>query len=241
MSICIIPARGGSKRIPRKNLADFAGKPLIAHSIENALNSGIFKEVIVSTDDEEIAAVAREFKAKTPFVRPKELSDDYSSSLEVITHAVKELAELEFDSVCCLYATAPLIDGELLKRAFAEFKSTECEFLFAACEFSYPIQRAFGLDEQKKVQMFDESKYNVRSQDLPPAFHDAGAFYFGKRSAWLAKKQVFKPHSRAFVLPQTLVCDIDTPQDLDFARILFELKENAKKDDMRDKFKESVK
>ena len=233
MSICIIPARGGSKRIPHKNIVDFAGKPLIAHSIENALNSGIFDEVVVSTDDEKIAKIAREFGAKTPFVRPKDLSDDYSSSLEVITHAVKELAELEFNSVCCLYATAPLIDSELLKQAYAEFKGAECEFLFAACEFSYPIQRAFALDEQKKVQMFDESKYLARSQDLTPAFHDAGAFYFGKRSAWLEAKQVFKPHSRAFVLPKMLVCDIDTPQDLEFARVLFELKEKSKKDDMR--------
>lgn len=225
-SICIIPARGGSKRIPRKNVINFAGKPLIAHSIENALNSGIFDEVVVSTDDEEIASVAKDFRASVPFMRPKELSDDYSSSSAVITHAIKELAQMgrEFASVCCLYATAPLIDSEILRRAFTEFKSEECEFLFGVCVFDYPIQRAFMLDEKKRVQMFDESKYYARSQDLTPAFHDAGAFYFGKTSAWLEEKMTFKPYSKAFLLPRNLVCDIDTMQDLEFAKILFEIK-----------------
>ena len=228
--ICIIPARGGSKRIPRKNIVDFWGKPLIAHSIENALNSGIFDEVIVSTDDEEIASVAKAYKASVPFMRPKELSDDYSSSSEAIRHAIKELMQkgCEFTSVCCIYATAPLIDSEILRQAFVEFKKNECEFVFGACVFEYPIQRAFALDEQKRVSMFDESKYSARSQDLTPAFHDAGAFYFGKTSAWLEGKMAFKPSSKAFLFPKNLVCDIDTPQDLEFAKILFEIKEKTK-------------
>ncbi len=224
-SICIIPARGGSKRIPRKNLADFVGKPLIAHSIENALNSGVFDEVVVSTDDDEIAAVAREFGAKTPFMRPKELSDDYSSSSAVITHAVRYLGELGFDfsSVCCLYATAPLINGRILKQAYAKFCEQKCEFLFSACAFGAPIQRAFALDSNKRVQMFDEGKYSARSQDLTPAYHDAGAFYFGTKAAWLAEKMLFKPYAAAFLLPPNLVCDIDTREDLEWARMLYEL------------------
>lgn len=228
--ICIIPARGGSKRIPRKNVVDFWGKPLIAHSIENALNSGIFDDVVVSTDDEEIASVAKAYKASVPFVRPKELSDDYGSSSAVIRHAIKELqkAKYDFTSICCLYATAPLIDSGILQKAFDEFQKDDCEFVFGACAFEYPIQRAFMLDEKNRVSMFDESKYSARSQDLTPAFHDAGAFYFGKTSAWLEKKMAFKPYSKAFLLPQHLVCDIDTPQDLEFAKILFEIKEKMK-------------
>ena len=226
-SLCVIPARGASKRIPRKNIIDFAGKPLIVHSIESALSSGIFDESIVSTDDEEIAKVAKAYKASVPFMRPKELCDDYSSSNVAITHAIKEFDKMgrEFQSVCCLYATAPLIDGKLLKEAFNEFQGSECEFLFSACEFEYPIQRAFRLDDEKRVSMFDESKYYARSQDLTPAFHDAGAFYFGKRKAWLDEKIVFKPHSRAFILPRNLVCDIDTTEDLEMAKVLFQLKE----------------
>lgn len=228
--VCIIPARGGSKRIPRKNIIDFWGKPLIAHSIENALNSGIFDEVVVSTDDEEIASVAKAYKARVPFMRPKELSDDYSSSSAVIIHTIKELVRTgrEFESVCCVYATAPLIDSGILRQAFDEFQKDECEFVFGACAFEYPIQRAFMLDENKRVSMFDESQYSARSQDLTPAFHDAGAFYFGKVSAWLDGKMAFKPYSKAFLLPRHLVCDIDTPQDLEFAKILFEIKEKMK-------------
>ncbi|TQR59610.1 pseudaminic acid cytidylyltransferase [Campylobacter troglodytis] len=225
-TLCVIPARGGSKRIPRKNIVEFEGKPLIAHSIENALNSSIFDEVIVSTDDEEIASISRKFKAKIPFMRPKELSDDYAPTNAVISHAIKELASLgqDFETVCCLYATAPLIDSEILKQAYAEFKEKDCEFLSTACEFSYPIQRAFMLDKDKRITMFDESSYYERSQDLTPAFHDAGAFYFGKSQAWLEGKQAFKPHSRAFLLPRHLVCDIDSLEDLEFARLLFKFK-----------------
>lgn len=223
--LCVVPARGGSKRIPRKNIVDFAGKPLIAHSIENALNSGIFDEVIVSTDDDEIAKIARDFGAKTPFIRPKDLSDDYAATSAVIAHAIRELdkAGQGFDSVCCLYATAPLINSQILLDAYNDFANTECEFLFAACAFKAQIQRAFAVDSLGRVKMFDESKFNARSQDLPPAFHDAGAFYFGKSESWLHKKMLFKPYSKAFLLPPNLVCDIDSPQDLEFARILYEV------------------
>lgn len=222
-NLCVIPARGGSKRIPHKNIIDFCGKPLIAYSIENALGSGIFDEVIVSSDDEAIIKVALKCGASVPFVRPKELSDDFSSSDVVITHAIKEFQNLgrDFEKVCCLYATAPLINAEILRRAYEEFCKGESEFLFSATEFSYPIQRAFWLDEQKQVNMFDESNYHKRSQDLPKAYHDAGAFYFGKKEAWLTQKMLFKPYAKAFVLPANLVCDIDTPQDLEFAKFLY--------------------
>ncbi|EHD9160295.1 pseudaminic acid cytidylyltransferase [Campylobacter jejuni] len=222
-NLCIIPARGGSKRIPRKNIIDFLGKPLIAYSIENALNSGIFDEVILSSDDEEIIEVALKYGAKAPFIRDKKLSDDYTSSTAVVQNAIKILQSQNkiYDHVCCLYATAPLLNKDILKQAYEKFIQNQSKFLFAATEFEYPIQRAFYLNENNQVYMFDEKHYKSRSQDLIKAYHDAGAFYFGISKAWLEEDFMFKPHSSAFVLPRNLVCDIDTMQDLEFAKILY--------------------
>ena len=217
--ICIIPARGGSKRIPGKNIKDFLGKPLIAYSIEAALNSKVFSEVIVSTDDEMIANVAREFGASVPFFRDASLSDDYATSTDVIKDAIKRVNS-GFD-VCCLYATAPLITAEILKEAAGEFKKQECKFLFSATAFDFPIQRAIKLDENARVSMFYPQFEKTRSQDLEHAFHDAGAFYFGKKEAWLACSALFAPHSKAYLLPRNLVCDIDTLEDFEFAKKLY--------------------
>lgn len=226
-TLCIIPARGGSKRIPHKNIVDFCGKPLIARSIENAINSGVFSDVMISSDDEAIIKIALEYGASAPIVRPKELSDDFTSSSAVVEFMIKELEKrgAKYDAVCCLYATAPLISGEILKEAFESFKDANCAFLLAATAFDYPIQRAFKLDNNFRVSMFDESKYYARSQDLEPAYHDAGAFYFGTSAAWLEKDFMFKPYSKAFLLPRHRVCDIDTPQDLEFAKKLFKMNE----------------
>lgn len=225
-NLCIIPARGGSKRIPKKNIIDFLGKPLIAYSIENALNSGIFDEIIISSDDEEIIKIACKYGAKAPFVRDERLSDDHSSSTEVIKNAIEILAQKGqiYDNVCVLYATAPLIDGEILQKAFKKFLENKSEFLFSATEFDYPIQRAFYLDEKNQVHMFDEKFYHMRSQDLTKAYHDAGAFYFGKSKAWLENNFLFKPYSSVHLLPRSLVCDIDTLEDLEFAKILYKAK-----------------
>ncbi|WP_139453488.1 pseudaminic acid cytidylyltransferase [Campylobacter armoricus] len=229
-NLCIIPARGGSKRIPRKNVIDFLGKPLISYSIESALNSGIFDDVIISSDDDEIIEVALKYGAKAPFVRKKELSDDYTSSTAVIQNAIKTLEKQDqfYENICCLYATAPLINEDVLKKAYCEFIKEDCKFLFSACEFEYPIQRGFYLDEQNKVYMFDELNYNKRSQDLTKAYHDSGAFYFGKKEAWLSEDFMFKPHSKAFLLPRNKVCDIDTPQDLEFAKMLYQFHKGNK-------------
>lgn len=224
-NLCIIPARGGSKRIPRKNIVDFLGKPLISYSIENALNSQIFDEVIVSSDDEEIIEVALKFGAKIPFKRSTHLSDDYASSTAVIQDAIQILQKQgqNYNHVCCLYATAPLISADILKQAFENFIQNKSQFLFSACEFNYPIQRAFYLDEKRQVYMFDEKHYQSRSQDLTKAYHDAGAFYFGTSKAWLENDFMFRPYSSVFLLPRNLVCDIDTPQDLEFAKILYKV------------------
>ncbi|WP_103604101.1 pseudaminic acid cytidylyltransferase [Campylobacter concisus] len=218
--ICIIPARGGSKRIPGKNIKDFLGKPLIAYSIEAALNSKVFNEVIVSTDDEMIANVAREFGACVPFFRDASLSDDYATSTDVIKDAIRRVNS-SFSDVCCLYATAPLITAEILKEAAALFKKQECKFLFSATAFDFPIQRAIKLDENARVSMFYPQFEKTRSQDLEPAFHDAGAFYFGKKEAWLECSALFAPHSKAYLLPRNLVCDIDTLEDFEFAKKLY--------------------
>lgn len=223
-NLCIIPARGGSKRIPKKNIIDFLGKPLIAYSIENALNSGIFDDVIISSDDEEIIKVALKYGAKVPFVRKKEFSDDYTNSIDVIKNAIKTLEEQGqfYDNICCLYATAPLINENILKKAYNDFIKEKCKFLFSACEFEYPIQRGFYLDKQNKTHMFNEKYYHIRSQDLIKAYHDGGAFYFGKKEAWLNEDFMFKPHSKAFLLPRNKICDIDTFEDLEFAKMLYQ-------------------
>lgn len=218
--ICIIPARGGSKRILGKNIKDFLGKPLIAYSIEAALNSKVFSDVIVSTDDEMIANVAREFGANVPFFRDASLSDDYATSTDVIKDAIGRVNS-SFSDVCCLYATAPLITAEILKEAAGEFKKQECKFLFSATAFDFPIQRAIKLDENARVSMFYPQFEKTRSQDLEPAFHDAGAFYFGKKEAWLECSAIFAPHSKAYLLPRNLVCDIDTIEDFEFAKKLY--------------------
>ena len=220
-ALCVIPARGGSKRIPRKNVKDFLGKPLIAYSIEAALNSGVFERVIVSTDDAEIADVAVKFGAQVPFMRDAALSDDYATSSDAVADAATRLGG--YAHVCCLYATAPLITGEILREAYGKFEEAGCEFLFSATEFSFPIQRAIRLSNDGAVNMFYPQFALTRSQDLERAYHDAGAFYFGRREAWLDKKPIFAPHSRAFLLPRNLVCDIDTPEDFEFAQKLYEI------------------
>ncbi|MBX1886673.1 pseudaminic acid cytidylyltransferase [Campylobacter peloridis] len=222
-NLCIIPARGGSKRIPRKNIIDFLGKPLISYSIKSALNSGIFDDVIISSDDDEIIEVALKYGAKAPFKRKKELSDDYASSTAAIQDAITTLEKQgkSYENVCCLYATAPLIDEFILQKAFEKFCQEECKFLFSACEFEYPIQRGFYLDDKNQVHMFDESCYYKRSQDLTKAYHDGGAFYFGKKDAWLNENFMFKPYSKAFLLPRNKICDIDTFEDLEFAKFLY--------------------
>lgn len=223
-ALCVIPARGGSKRIPRKNVKDFLGKPLIAYSIEAALNSGVFERVIVSTDNAEIADVAIKFGAQVPFMRDAALSDDYATSSDAVADAARRLGG--YARVCCLYATAPLITGEILREAYGKFEEAGYEFLFSATEFSFPIQRAIRLSKDGAASMFYPQFALTRSQDLERAYHDAGAFYFGRREAWLEKKPIFAPHSRAFLLPRNLVCDIDTPEDFEFAQKLYRINYN---------------
>ena len=222
MKVAIIPARGGSKRSPRKNIKDFCGKPMIAYSIEAALGSGIFERVIVSTDDEEIAETARQYGAQVPFMRPKELSDDHTATIPVIAHAIRELQqEGPVEIACCIYATAPFIRVRYLQEAYAELVKTLSAYSFSATSFPFPIQRAIKINEKHQVEMFQPEHFNTRSQDLEEAYHDAGQFYFGTSEAWLEGKPIFAKHSTATILPRHLVQDIDTPEDFKRAELMF--------------------
>ena len=223
MNIAIIPARGGSKRVPRKNIKFFYGKPLIAYSIEAAKKSGCFDRIIVSTDDSEIAKTALEYGAEVPFIRPNNIADDYATTLDVINHAVKFCIEREMNIkyVCCIYATAPFLLPEDLIKGLTYLKNDESlNYAFSATNFSFPIQRAIKL-ANNKVEMFQPEHLNTRSQDLEEAYHDAGQFYWGKKDAFLDAKPFFDENSVIVKLPRDRVQEIDTPEDWDFAEKLF--------------------
>ncbi|MDK9762843.1 pseudaminic acid cytidylyltransferase [Vibrio sp. D420a] len=225
MKIAVIPARGGSKRIPRKNIKPFHGKPMIAYSIEAAKASGCFDKVIVSTDDLEIAEVAKACGADVPFLRPEDISDDYATTMDVMEHAIRwcESEGWQVDAVCCLYATAPFILPEDLQKGYELICDDTVQFAFSATSFPFPIQRAIKLDDQGSVSMFSPENELVRSQDLEEGYHDAGQFYWGQTSAFLNKLSIFSPHSKAVLLPRCRVQDIDTPEDWELAEKLFSI------------------
>ena len=222
MNICIIPARGGSKRIPRKNIKVFNGKKMILYSIKAAILSGCFDKVIVSTDDEEIARIAKENGANVPFMRPSDLSGDYVATRPVINHAIDWLEERGFniDNVCCLYATAPFIQAYDIKTAYKNLINSNADFCFSVTSFSFPIQRAIMLTENDRVKMFNEKYMKTRSQDLVEAFHDAGQFYWGKAEAFKLEKPMFSECATPYILQRHLVQDIDTKEDWDRAELM---------------------
>ncbi|MGL4447518.1 MAG: pseudaminic acid cytidylyltransferase [Shewanella sp.] len=224
MPIAIIPARGGSKRIPRKNIKLFHGKPMIAWSILAAQKSGCFARIIVSTDDAEIAAVAREYGAEVPFIRPAEIANDYATTSDVLCHAITWLAaQGQYpELICCLYATAPFVAPDDLRHGLDLLtNSPATQFVFSATRFNFPIQRAIKVNEQGCVSMFSPEHLLTRSQDLEEAYHDAGQFYWGRANAWLAKQPVFEKNSQIVLLPSFRVQDIDTLDDWLRAEQLF--------------------
>lgn len=223
MKIAIIPARGGSKRIPRKNIKAFHGKPMIAYSIEAAQKSGCFDRIIVSTDDQEIADTALKYGAEVPFLRPADIADDYATTMDVMDHAIQYLAKenISPEFVCCIYATAPFILADDLRKGLGILNEPNVEYAFSATSFPFPIQRAIKLTEQGDVEMFSEQYADTRSQDLVEAYHDAGQFYWGKTSAFLARKAIFAEHSKVVLLPRKRVQDIDTVEDWELAEALF--------------------
>ncbi len=229
MNVAIIPARGGSKRIPRKNIKLFNGKPIIAYSIEAALNSGCFDRVIVSTEDEEIARVAREYGAEVPFIRPKEIADDHATTLVVVSHALNWLKSHGQNPAytCLMYATAPFIQSETLCKSLNLLcNHQDKKFCFSVAEYPFPIQRALRINSSGDISMFYEEHLNTRSQDLEPSFHDAGQFYWGHTDAFLDGSVVFSTCSVPYFLPSYLVQDIDTQDDWTTAELLCQLIQN---------------
>ncbi|CAM0553726.1 CMP-N,N'-diacetyllegionaminic acid synthase [Vreelandella titanicae] len=221
--IAIIPARGGSKRIPRKNIKDFCGKPMMAWSIEAAKASGCFDRIIVSTDDREIAKVAEQWGAEAPFLRPNDLADDYTGTLPVIRHAVEWLNDHEMivGYACCVYATAPFVTPEDIQRGWELMQQSVASFVFSVTSYAFPIQRAIRITENGRVAMFNPEHFQTRSQDLEEAWHDAGQFYWGTADSWLEEKMIFGEDSVLVKLPRNRVQDIDTPEDWARAEWLF--------------------
>jgi N-acylneuraminate cytidylyltransferase len=229
MNIAIIPARGGSKRIPGKNIKDFCGKPIIAWSIEAAKASGLFEHVLVSTDDAEIAKVAQALGAEVPFIRPAEIANDYAGTTEVIAHATQwALGQgWSVSAVCCIYATAPFIQIGDLKHGLQLLQSGSWSYTFTVTEFASPIFRSFQQLPDGGIEMFFPDKFPTRSQDLPEALHDAGQFYWGLPSAWIEGRRIYDKHSVPIIIPRWRVQDIDTPDDWLRAEVVYKLLEQT--------------
>lgn len=229
MKLSIIPARGGSKRIPGKNIKSFHGKPLIAYSIETALKSNLFDRIIVSTDDEKIASIAREFGAEVPFVRPAKLSGDYTNTDAVVNHTIKYLkAQGEnYDYICTIYATAPLLQAKYLIRGYEQLKRSDAIHAFSVTSMPFPIQRTFKITNNKRCEMFWPQNYNRRSQDLEESYQDAGQFYWTK-SKRTSDEILFGKDSIPIILPRYLVQDIDTLEDWQRAELMFSVLNHEK-------------
>lgn len=223
MRVAVIPARGGSKRIPRKNIKMFCGRPMIAWSILAAQKSGLFERIIVSTDDAEIAEIARAYGAQTPFLRPPELSDDYAGTTEVIAHALSWLHAqgAQINAACCIYATAPLIRIEDLLRGLETLESGDWAYAFSVTEFSSSVYRSFQASSEGGLTMLFPEYFTARSQDLPVALHDAGQFYWGTYDAWTQGLRIFDRHSAPVSIPRWRVQDIDDMDDWIRAEMIF--------------------
>lgn len=225
MNLAVIPARGGSKRIPRKNIKPFCGKPMIAHSILAALDSGLFDRIIVSTDDVEIAETALQWGAEVPFMRPASLSDDHTGTMEVMAHAVDWIHANDpaYDYTCCIYATAPFIRLQDLKMGHALVTDGQSQYAFSVTTFPSPIFRALKISDSDTIEMFWPEHRFTRSQDLPEAYHDVGQFYWGTTQAFRESLPLFSRHAKPVIIPRYLAQDIDTPEDWDQAEIMYQL------------------
>jgi pseudaminic acid cytidylyltransferase len=227
-NVAIITARGGSKRIPRKNIKDFLGKPIIAYSIEIALNSGLFDYVMVSTDDDEIAGVAERYGAQVPFIRSKQTADDFTGTADVVLEVLNDLTKIgkQFDNACCIYPTAPFITKQTLEEAYKLLINEKYDSVFPACKFPYPIQRALEINNSKTKMVWEEN-LNKRSQDLPARFHDAGQFYWVKTDVFLSKKKILTDKTGAIILSELEVQDIDNETDWKLAELKYNILHEA--------------
>jgi len=224
--IAIITARGGSKRIPRKNIKPFLGKPIIAYSIEIALESGLFDEVMVSTDDNEIADISKEYGANVPFYRSEKNSDDFSTTPDVILEVLDSYKELgfNFEIGCCIYPTAPLISIKNIKTSMNRLMKNSLDCVFPALQFSYPIQRALLIDKNEKIKMLNPNYYRTRSQDLDVFYHDAGQFYFFDVNKLLKYKNLYTDNSGAVIVSQLDAQDIDNLSDWKLAELKYKMR-----------------
>ena len=224
MIVAVIPARGGSKRIPKKNIKKFFGKPIISYSIKAAIDSKLFDKVIVSTDCENIAQVAINYGAEVPFMRPKELSGDFLGTHEVVGHALKWLEDFGdvVDYACCIYATAPMIQGSDLIKGYDLIKTEKWKAVIAATKYSYPVFRSFKKLPNGGLEMVFPEHYNSRSQDLPEVYHDAGQFYWAKAQERKNKPGGFSENNTIIELSNYLVQDIDTIEDWNRAEKIYE-------------------
>ncbi len=225
MKLCVIPARGGSKRIPRKNIKEFNGKPIIAYSIEAAIKSNCFDKVVVSTDDKEIADIAKEYEAEVPFMRPEELANDFAGTLPVIKQVIEwfDKHDIAPNEVCCLYATAPFVQAQTLQKSYQQLQNSKADYCFTVTSFSFPIQRAIKVTQENRIEMFQPEHFSTRSQDLDEAYHDAGQFYWGKAEAFKTMKPLFANCASPYLLPRHLVQDIDTPEDWMRAELMYQV------------------
>lgn len=221
-TVCIITARGGSKRIPRKNIKEFLGFPIIKYSIEAALGSGCFDEVMVSTDDEEIATVARSLGAQVPFMRSAENANDFAGTAEVISEVVMEYRKRgkAFESLCCIYPTAPFVNAEKLRQAMFMLRETGADCVLPVVAFSYPIQRSLKIENGRVMMLWPEN-YAKRSQDLTPAYHDCGQFYCMKSTSLLEQMKLFAEHTIPMIMPESEVQDIDNEEDWKIAEMKY--------------------
>lgn len=225
MRIAVIPARGGSKRIPRKNIKEFCGKPMIAWAITTALESGLFDHVIVSTDDEEIAAISRQWGAETPFSRPAELADDLTPTVPVIAHAVKACLDQawEVEYACCIYPCAPFLQVDDLIIAFDLLQKNNADFVYPVTEYAHPIQRAMRQLPSGQMQFISPENELTRTQDLEKSYHDSGQFYWGRASAWLEHRRMHTD-GLGMTIPSWRVVDIDSMDDWKRAEDIYKVR-----------------
>lgn len=223
MKIAIIPARGGSKRIPKKNIKEFSGKPIIAWSIEAAKMCNMFDRIIVSTDDFEIASIAKQYGADVPFMRPKNLADDYTGTSAVVKNAIQNILKNgeQISHVCCIYATAPFISSQYLIKAYQDLIHQEKSYAFSVTSYSFPVERSFVINQRNEIENLFPDITSSRSQDLKEVYHDAGQFYWGLADAFLNDLPIFSNHSIPIILPRYLVQDIDTIEDWKQAELMF--------------------
>lgn len=231
MNVAVIPARGGSKRIPRKNIKLFHGIPIIAYAINTAWASGVFDEVIVSTEDDEIADIATCFGAKIPWMRKKGLSDDYATTLDVMQDAVSRIKadKMALESVCCIYPATPLLDPLYITQGLQKLNNEGWKYVFSGLKSSENPQRLFSLGASKEVESLFPEHEETRTQDLKDFFYDAGQFYWGKVSSWENRVEIFSRESTIVEIPRNLAIDIDTPEDWHYAESLFEEKNDDAK------------